>query len=228
MAVAYVTSSSAVDGTGAATSITAPDVDASSANSCAIAFVSYRNNAAQTITGVTAEGAAMTIVGSQVDDGGGSIAAYRIIGISSAALTVVASFSAAPSNCQIAVLIFSGVDQTTPVGTHQTSEGNGVDGSATATAALTSAADGICVDGLFCRSGPTGITADGGQTERESESSSGSMHLRSSTEAGAASVTMGWTWTGSVRWGHIAIPLIAAGGSNFVPNIFHHFMKSKQ
>jgi len=213
MAVAFESSSSGKDETGTSNTATAASVNGNVANPCVIAFVAYRNNASQTVSSVTHDGNAMTAIGSLVSSGGGSIAAYRRVGTSTTG-NVVATLSAAAPQIHVLALVFSGVDQATPAGTESTSNSGGVDVAETTTAAVSSSATGLCVDGLFCRAAASAITADSpDQTEREAESSAASVFSRASTEAGAASVTMHWSWTGNTRYGHIVIPLIAAAAA---------------
>lgn len=214
MAVAFSSSSSGKDETGTSATATAASVNGNVTNPCVIAFVAYRNNASQTVSGVTHDGNAMTAIGSLVSSGGGSIAVYRRVGTTTTG-NVVATLSAAAPQIHVLALVFSGVDQTTPVGTHSTSNNGGADATETGSAAVTSAADGMCVDGLFCRAGASALTPDGEQTQQEAEDSAASIFSRASTEAGAASVTMHWSWTGAARFGHIVVPLnaVAAAGS---------------
>ena len=212
MAVAFESSSSGKDETGTSDNASAASVNGNVTNPIVIAFVGYRNNASQTVNGVTHNGGAMTAIGSLVSSGGGSIAAYYRVGTSTTG-NVVATLSAAAPQIHVLALVFSGVDQGTPIGTHATSNSGGVDVTTTSTSSVTSAADGMCVDGLLCRAAATLITPDEGQTEREAESTAASIFSRASTEAGAASVTMGWTWTGATRYGHIVVPLLAAAAA---------------
>lgn len=226
MAVAFSSSSSGKDETGTNNTATAAAVNGNVTNPCVIAVVTYRNNASQTITGVTHDGNAMTQIGSTVSSGGGSVGMFYRVGTTTTG-NVVATLSANTLGIHCMALVFSGVNQAGPIGTAATSNAGGTDVELTSTAAVSSAADGMCVDGLFCRAAATAITANGGQTEQEAESTAGSIFGRASYEAGAASVTMGWTWTGATRYGHIVAPLVAAGGSSVAPRAQAHYRRRR-
>lgn len=88
------------------------------------------------------------------------------------------------------------------------------------TSSPTSATGELCVDGFVVRSDISNIIADGGQTEQLEVQTSGSPaslngRLGVSTEAGASSVTMGWTYTtsgdGLDRWAHLAVSIQPEG-----------------
>jgi hypothetical protein len=227
VAVAFSTSSSGKDETGTNNTATAPSVNGNVTNPCVIAVVTYRNNAGQTITGVTHDGNAMTQIGSTVSSGGGSVGMFYRVGTSTTG-SVIATLSANTLGIHCMALVFSGVNQASPIGTEATSNSGGSDVTTTSTAAVTSAVDGMCVDGVFCRAAATLITADGGQTEQEAESTAGSVFGRASYEAGAASVTMGWTWTGATRYGHIVAPLQAAAGGSAIAALSNHLQRMLQ
>lgn len=226
MAVAFESSASGKDETGSSATATASSVNGNVTNPIVIAFVAYRNNASQTVNGLTHDGNAMTAIGSLVSSGGGSIAAYYRVGTTTTG-NVVATLSATAPQIHVLAHVFSGVNQASPIGTHGTSNSGGVDVTTTSTSAVTSAADGLCIDGLICRAAATLITPDSGQTARESQSTAASIFSRSSTEPGAASVTMGWTWTGATRFGHIVIPIQAASGSSVVPMAQAHYRRRR-
>lgn len=212
-AVAFVTSSSGIDTSGADAQVETGSLDTTgTTDPVVVACMSYRQNAAQTVTGMTHAGNAMTQIGSTLTDGGGALACFYRVG--SASGVVQGTVSAAPTNMQIGALVFSGAHQVTPIGTQATATSGGTDSAATTTAAVSSAADGMVADGLMIRGSPTSIAVlDAGQTERESESAAASVHFRMSTEAGAASVTMGWTWVNNQRWAHMVIPIAAAAAA---------------
>jgi hypothetical protein len=213
-AVAYVTSSSGVDTSASDAQVETGSLDTTAvSDAVVVACMSYRQNAAQTVTGMTHAGNAMTQIGSTIADGGGAIACFYRVG--SANGVVQGTVSATPTNLQIGAIVLSGANQATPIGTPVTGQASGVDAAATNTGAATSAVGGLVVDGLFIRGNPASIAVvDAGQTEREAEAAAGSVAFRMSTEDGAASVTMGWTWTNNNRWGHMVIPVSAAAASS--------------
>lgn len=103
----------------------------------------------------------------------------------------------------IAVRSFTGVDQSTPIGTAVA----GTAGGGTRTVDVTSAANELVVDMGLNRSGGT-LTVGAGQTQRVNQASAvGDQVGTSSDEAGAGTVTMSWTSTGDDEWVLVGIPL---------------------
>lgn len=210
MAVAYVSDVEGVWSSG--TTLTLASVGGSG-GSVVVAFVSWRNNSAQTVTGATYGGNAMTLIDGPINTvGGGPIQAYYYVTSSDG--DVVFTFSAAPANAQATALVFSGTDSS-PIGTHQTS--GAADNSApygTSTSAVSSETDGLVVDGFALRSDSTGLTIGADQTQRSAQNASSSLFHRTSTKAGAASVTMSWSWsTNALHYAHIVVPLAPAAAS---------------
>jgi hypothetical protein len=186
-----------------------------SGGSVVVLFVSWRNNSAQTVTGVTYGGNAMTKIGSTINSGGGGpLEAWYYITSSDG--DAVVTFSAAPANAQATALVFSGTHATTPIGTEQTS--GAADNSApyeTSTSAVTSETDGLCVDGFALRGDSTGLTIGADQDQRSAQNASGSLFHRTSTKAGAASVTMSWSWsTNALHYAHIVVPLAPSAAAS--------------
>lgn len=178
-----------------------------------IAFTTWRSNTGQTCTGATYGGNAMTRIGTEITSTGASLTSFYYVTSSDG--DVVFTYSAAPTNAQGTALVFSGVDTGSPIGTQQTSASAGT---ATTTSAVTSATDGLCVDCLGLRSDNTGLTIGAGQTQRSAQEAASSVYHRTSTEPGAASVTMSWSWTNSMGFVHMAVPInAAAAGSSITP-----------
>lgn len=115
----------------------------------------------------------------------------------------------------LAVVSYTGVDQTTPVGTHQTT--SNTEETSITSPAVASSATGLVID--LCAMIVTDMTPGVGQTARvniaESTHQVGFFTLGMSEKAGAASVTTSWSAEFTVGDNElIAIPLIAmAGGS---------------
>lgn len=114
---------------------------------------------------------------------------------------------------------FTGVDQTTPVGTAVTAQGNG--GNAV-TVDVSSNSGDIVVDST-AHWQSTSITAGAGQTERANLVAGVGHYLGVSTEAGAATVTMSWTvgdTAASEKWvqnaANISAAAAAVGNSNLL------------
>lgn len=126
------------------------------------------------------------------------------------AQTVTITFGGQNGNSSLAVVTATSVDQTTPFGTAATATGN----STTPSVAVSAATDDLVVDSV-AYVGTGAATAGTGQTGRTANTSIGAeMGHATSTEAGAASVTMSWT-IATANWaiGGIAFKAAAAGGS---------------
>lgn len=111
---------------------------------------------------------------------------------------------------------FTGVDQADPDDAQVALDGSG--GGTSSSLNVSSAADDMVVDFLLATSGVTGLTAGAGQTEVNQITTDGTgagyLSIASSYEAGAATTTMSWSWTGFVGyagWG-VNINAAAAGG----------------
>ena len=204
MAVSFVQAYSTDDDAPADGVLDVVNVDGGAGNFLII-IATWRDSPVNTISSVTYGGSAtgITAIETKVANGGGATAAYYLIAPAGTE-TVSVTWASTPANMQVTVLVFSGVHQSAPLGTHATGTGNTT---LTSTAAVTSTADGMVVDGIGVRGSPGTITADGGQTERSTQAASGSMHHRTSTEPGAASVAMGWSWTNGTSYTHIVVPL---------------------
>jgi hypothetical protein len=143
--------------------------------------------------------------------GGIRCVAFGLKAPATGAHNIVATITSANDGVSAMGVSFTGVDQTTPTGTANTA----TNGSAsTATVNITSAAGELVVDGLAV--GATGtVTVGAGQTQRNSVVVVGEHSGKSSEEAGAASVTMSWSWaTGAVSYamGGVSLKPAAAGG----------------
>lgn len=123
------------------------------------------------------------------------------------AQTVTVNFAGQNGNSSLAVVTATGVDQTTPFGTAATATGN----STTPSVNVSAATDDLVVDNLIYVG--TGTATHGaGQTERTSNTAVGSEFGHyTTTEAGAATVTMDHT-IASNNWaiGGIAFKTAAA------------------
>ncbi len=110
---------------------------------------------------------------------------------------------------------YTGVDGNTPFGDAVGVTGTG---DTTATDIVASAANELVIDSVAVKAGPD-LTVGAGQTARYETTESSQMTGAHSTEAGGASVTMSWTWTGAQDWAIVAAPLKQAsttGGQQYV------------
>jgi hypothetical protein len=213
MAVAYV---SDVEGEiTSATTLTLASVVGSGGDMLFIA-VTWVGNSSQTISSVTYNGSStgITQIGTPIDPGTGRLLARYYLLAPSGTADVVVTFSASVPNGQATAMVLSGVNQSSPIGTSQTA--SAIAGSPTTTAAASSATGDLCVDCLMIQGNATSVAVvNGDQTPHSAQDGSGLFFHRTSSEAGAASVTMGWTWTGAAAWAHAVTPIqaAAAGGA---------------
>lgn len=115
---------------------------------------------------------------------------------------------------------FTGVHQTTPLGTAQTT--SGATGTSISVTVASPATDSVVVDGLWAATqGGTAPTIGASQTQRQGTSANGSIEAgRTSTQAGADGGVMSWT-KGSSNWNYVygAIELKAAGGTAYTQTL---------
>ena len=184
-----------------------------------VVFAFYRGNTDgnSEVDGITWGGNAMTLAARIDNNGvtvGGSVdrwaEVWKISGPLGGAQTLAVDFNAStPRRTKYVSVSVTGSLSASAFGT---AVADSPAGSVTETddITLTSETDGLCVDGLMGGAAGEDYTADGGQTERnDSDLSGGSSPGRGcvSTEPGAASVVMGWSWTTSEEYAHVGIPI---------------------
>jgi hypothetical protein len=145
---------------------------------------------------------------------------YRQVAPNTGAQTVAVT-SSASAGLILAVVSYTGVDQTTPIGTHQSAENT--EQTSITTPTISSAVGELIVD-LGVLIVDTGMTAGGGQTSRislpEATHAVGYFSVGMSEKAGASSVTTSWSAAFTVGDNIIiGVPLIpaAGGGSSQAP-----------
>jgi len=202
MAATYtnkVLASSEVDGN----SLTVPDVPGSTGNKIVL-IVTYRDENAQVFSSAPAYGATpMTQVGSAIT---GNQFNRTVWELDDPAGTENISFTlSATSSYRMAVAFVLST-----AGACGTPQGANTGGDELISATVESEADGICLDFAVCAGG-AGLTADAGQSNTGTQ---GATYLSgASTKPGAASVTMGWTWTGLAAGATVVVPIGPTGGA---------------
>lgn len=176
-----------------------------------IVGVAVRSASPNTAQGVTYNGTALTQVGSSIFSAHANISMWYLVnpdvGTFSVSVDLTANRSAVGG-----AMTFSGVDQSTPLGTEVTATGAPGD---TLSTDVSSAAGELVLDVVCQRDGGTlgDATEGAGQTKQVDAVHSGtSMRLLASTEDGAATVTMSWTFTLDPEFSQIAVPLKPAAG----------------
>jgi hypothetical protein len=164
-------------------------------------------------------GASLTQVGSTVNVGSFvKVSLWRLVNPASGSNTVHVTWGSAQDERALVAAAYTGVDQTTPLGTPATATGTNT----TPTVNVSSAAGELVVDsvGFLDQGGNNRTLAVGAsQTSRaEVEGANlGFEGLGISDEAGTATVTMSWTTSGNVdNWGIIGValkPSVGGGGA---------------
>ena len=169
-------------------------VGAAGTNRLLIVAVSIDN---RTVSGVTYNGVAMTSVGSATN--GKQIShMWRLIAPATGANNVVVTLSGGGDDIIAVATSYTGVDQTTPLGTPATATGT----STTASVTVTSATNELVVDSVSSNLGT--LTVDASQTQR-GNAVAGDNQGGASEEAGAASVVMSWTIGSSSAWASVGV-----------------------
>lgn len=163
-----------------------------------------------TVTGVTYNGVAMTLVKEEHETT--FSAGYNSLWILKAPATgahnVVITFSASSLRVSGGAVSFTGVDQTTPQSNAASAQGASTSSSTTVTSVSGSVVTG-CAYELGSINAPTS-----GNTQQWSQSEGGfGDGSGQATASGAASVNMTWTWGGGTNvWVDVATSLNAASG----------------
>jgi hypothetical protein len=155
------------------------------------------------VTGVTYNGVAMTLTGTATAVGGAVVYQYVLVDPASGSNNVIVSLSGPNWYYSFSVVSYTGVDQATPYGTAVTANGPVSAPSVT----VSSATDELVVDSLAARMDP--VAPGTGQTQRALINNSvdgANIRAAMSDEAGAASVVMDWTGSGST-WAQVGLPL---------------------
>jgi hypothetical protein len=145
------------------------------------------------VSSATYAGQALTLVGSAFIDGEG-VLIYSLVNPPSGTANVVIDYSSNPNyGSVVGVMSFTGVDQTTPLGPFAGATGSGTSASVN----VSSAPDELVFDTVM-NAYDKAIYVGGNQTQRWNNQ--GEPTAGGSTEAGASSVTMSWSWTWSNPW----------------------------
>ena len=197
-------------------SLTISHTTGSGTNRLMLVGISFVNDEMETVTSVTYNGVALTWVGTGANGDDARMEIWRLIAPPTGTYNVVITFSAPLRRAAVAgVMTFTGVHQTTPLGTFVSAVGN----ASPATVNVTSAANELVFDTVACES-CTSFTVGPSQTQRWNLSAPDGPRLTpgaGSTELGAVSVTMSWTQGFADYWaiGGVSIKPAAAAGIAF-------------
>jgi uncharacterized repeat protein (TIGR01451 family) len=164
------------------------------------------NSSSITVTSVSYAGQSLTRVGLRTQDEAHS-QMWRLVNPPSGAgtVTVTVSNAASEDSIVVGVATFTGVDQTTPLGTVAGSNGT----SASPSINVSSATGELVLAVLAADDGRTATDA-GGQTSRwnlRTETGADGIRGAGSTKAGATSTTLSWTLDVSDWWAVVAAPI---------------------
>jgi hypothetical protein len=163
------------------------------------------------VTSITYNGDNLSLVGTE-ENGDAVIEIWSLVNPSLGTHNVDITFSGTTDGNTAGVMTFTGVDPTTPLGTFASNSGSsGGSGSATV-----SSATGELVFGVISVDDSTNynLSVGAGQTE-EWDLYGFEVSGGGSTEAGAASVDMSWTWSGSDNWAVGGVSIKPTGSVNF-------------
>jgi len=196
--------------------LTISHTTASGADRLMLVGISFVNDELETVSSVTYNGVALTLVGSEVRSDDGRVEIWRLIAPPSGTHNVVITFSAPLARAAVAgVMTFTGVHQTTPLGTFASASLSCTAPCANPSVNVTSAVNELVFDTVACET-CTSFTVGAGQTQRwnlapldGTRPSPGA----GSTEPGAATVTMSWTMGTDDHWAIGGVSIKPSGGS---------------
>lgn len=200
----------ATDGVGAAVNAITITHTASGTDRAAFAGGGCVDAAPQLVSSGTYAGSAMTERWDAIFATFYSHFGLTIVAPATGAQSVTVNFAGVNDNASLAVVTATSVDQTTPFGTAATATGS----SATPSVNVSAAVNDLVVDNVVYV-GTGAATAGAGQTQRTANTNVGPGEFghATSTEAGAATVTMSHT-IASANWaiGGIAFKAAAVAG----------------
>lgn len=161
--------------------------------------ISQKNKA---VSSVTYGGVPLTLVGDVLANTNARVHLYKLINPPSGTADVVVTMSAIPDKgIIVGVTTFSGVNQTTPLGTFAGTENKNT----TPSVAVVSAAGELVYDVVSLRM--ANLTVGSGQNEQWNFATGSEMYGGGSTAAGAASVSANWTASASQDWSIAAVSI---------------------
>jgi len=167
--------------------------------------VAIHNDKNEYVTSVTYNGVNLTKVGSRSNSDNSRAEIWQLTendGLALGAHNVVIRFNENIDEDAVAgVTTFTGVDQTTPLGPVATSAGSGSSPSVTVSSAV-----GELVYGVVANNEAGSVSTNAPATEQWVRSRGG-LDGSGSTADGAASVNIGWTYTGSDSWSTVGVSI---------------------
>ncbi|NIS81878.1 MAG: hypothetical protein GTO14_17080, partial [Anaerolineales bacterium] len=206
---AVVVEDVSVGTTSGGSSITIIAHQASGSDRFMLVGVSLNNDSYETVTGITFNGIPLTLVGTEAKSDDARVEIWSLVNPDLGNHDVEITFSEAIYRQAIAgVVTFSGVDQTSPLGTFASAKADGT----LASVDVPSATDEL-VFGIVAAETPSGLTVGSGQTEHWNVvAGGGKTEGAGSTEAGAATVTTSWALGSSDHWAVAGVSIRPSSG----------------
>ena len=177
--------------------------------------VGVSNYVVRTVS-ATYNSVAMTSEGQQSDPNAtdpGEAEQFSLIAPATGANSVALSWGGGSTDVVGGAISFTGADQTDLCGTQAKAQGN----STTPSINVTSATGEIVVDTLSAFASTSAPTVGAGQTQRWNDTvTSNFVDGAGSTEAGAATVTMSWSYPAAQEWALVGISVKAAATGGFL------------
>jgi len=130
-------------------------------------------------------------------DGFARVEIWRLVAPPTGTYDVVVTLSGTPGGATAGVMTFTGVNQSTPLGPFASNLSDSSSGSAT----VTSATNDLVFAAIVVESSSNlDLVPGAGQTERWDLFQAVKNNGGGSTENGAASVVMSWSWSGADKW----------------------------
>ncbi|OGO31545.1 MAG: hypothetical protein A2Z29_10745 [Chloroflexi bacterium RBG_16_56_11] len=189
------------------TQLTVPHNTGSGNNRLMLISTYAKGGTLYNVSSVTYNGQPAQYVGRDSNGGNGIITEiWKLVAPTSGTYNVVVTWAGEHNyGCVVGVITFTGVNQTTPLGTAVTANGD----SQLATVNVSSSTDELVFDatGQDNKDVTSDMTPGANQTQQWQVLSPSYAKGAASTEAGAATVTMSWSWTTDTEWAIVAVPV---------------------
>src|SRR3990167_8840384 len=193
-------------------------VGAAGANRLLLVVVNHYNVAGDYVSGVTYAGSALTLYGQIKNLTSDMAERWGLVAPAPGAYNVVITFAGTGQQGECAALSFTGVDQSTPLGSGTTGTGFSTAPSVT----VTCATGDWAVDTLawYKGGGATAtMTADSGRTQRHNSGGGDEGCATSEDQSTSTSEAMNWTLSVTAEWAMVSGPIKpAAGGTIYDKN----------
>lgn len=168
-----------------------------------ILVVGVETSSAEAATGVTYNGIALTLIDAQ--DAAALFCRselWYLIAPATGANDIVVTMAGSATYIVGGATSWTGVDQSTPLGTAAKATGS----ASPATVDVTSAAGEVVLDAACAIAGVT-MTVGASQTSQWNLLAGGVLRGAGSSEGGAGTVTISWTLSASALWATVAVPI---------------------